>query len=214
MKQVAICFAKTPGLTPAKTRLAKDIGSARSEELYFLMVERCLELMNQFSEFQPFVAVNEHEGIQNSTWKESLIYPQAIGPLGIKLSKAEDFFFQSYQRICFWGTDSPSITINHFKEINEALQSHSTAIIPARDGGFILYASDRRLPEESWDKIEYSTSDTLNQLIKYLPNDTHFLKPMSDLDTIDDISVVVGEMEALETQGPAWDRLKLFLKQL
>ena len=126
MKQVALCFAKTPGLTPAKTRLAKDIGSNLSEELYYLMVQRCLELMKQFSEFQPCIAVNEHEGIQNSTWRDKFIYPQSLGPLGTKLAKAEEFFFQSYERICFWGTDSPSITINHFKEINKALQSHST----------------------------------------------------------------------------------------
>lgn len=214
MNQVALCFAKTPGLTPAKTRLAKDIGINLSEELYYLMVQRCLELMNQFSEFQPYIAVNEQEGIQSSIWKEKNVYPQASGSLGNKLAMAEDLFFQSYRRICFWGTDSPSLTINHFKEINKALQSHSTAIIPAIDGGFTLYASGKKLSIGSWEKVVYSSSNTLSQLKNFLSHDSYFLTPMSDLDTYDDIPKVLQEMDENETQGPAWDQLKIFLRKL
>ena len=68
LKTVALCFAKTPGLTPAKTRLARDIGDECCLILYKLMVNRCRELMQELEEFCPHVAVNEKEGLSSPFW--------------------------------------------------------------------------------------------------------------------------------------------------
>jgi glycosyltransferase A (GT-A) superfamily protein (DUF2064 family) len=214
MKLIAACFAKTPGLTPAKTRLAKDIGSKKSEELYLLMINRCLELMDQLADFYPCIAVNEVEGLQSPVWKDRVTYLQTNGSLGEKLVQAEKFLFNHFPSILFWGTDSPSMTIHHFEEIRLALKSHPAAVIPAKDGGFTLYASQQRLPEGSWQLIRYSSTETLNDLIKYLPLETYFTKPMSDLDTIADIPSVIKEMNEVKSQGQAWDILKNFLEKI
>jgi glycosyltransferase A (GT-A) superfamily protein (DUF2064 family) len=214
MNQVALCFAKTPGLTPAKTRLAAEIGTNLTEQLYPLMIGRCLELMKEFREFQPFIAVNEAEGVTSQIWQGLPTYLQVTGSLGKKLLEAEQFFLRSYQSICFWGTDSPSITLKHFKEVDHALKSHSTVIIPANDGGFVLYASRRPLSEGAWESVQYSKSDTLDQLRRFLPTDTFFLPALSDLDTKSDIESVLHEMLENQDQGRFWCLLKDFLQGL
>ena len=214
MDKVTLCFAKTPGLTPAKTRLSKEIGTRLTEELYHLLILRCLELMGQLIDFSPLVAVNEKEGLKNLIWKKYPTYLQAKGELGVKLSHAEEHFFNHYEKICFWGTDSPSLTADHFRNTARLLETCTTVIIPAKDGGFILYASSKKLPPLSWESIHYSTSSTLHNLKKYTPSDTVFCSELSDLDTYDDVKYVIKEMNQFGSQGMAWDQLKYFLEKL
>ncbi len=214
MDKVTLCFAKTPGLTPAKTRLSKEIGTRLTEELYYLLILRCLELMGQLIDFSPLVAVNEEEGLKNLIWKNFPTFLQAKGELGIKLSHAEEYFSNLYQKIFFWGTDSPSLTADHFRSSARLLETCSTVIIPAKDGGFILYASNQKLPPLSWESIQYSTNSTLNDLKKYTPSDTVYFSELSDLDTYDDIEHVIREMNQFGSQGVAWDKLKDFLEKL
>lgn len=213
-KIVTVCFAKTPGLTPAKTRLARDIGEVRCNALYILMVKRCRELMMQLTKFHTYVAINEREAITSPYWQGINTYVQTEGGLGEKLSHAENFFFQNFKQIIFWGTDSPALTIGHFSQVKEALTMKNAVIIPALDGGFALYGANSKLPVGSWNKIHYSTSSTCHELQSHLGSDV-FLTPMiSDLDTYVDIESVIREMDEFSSQGPDWDALCTFLKTL
>lgn len=211
---VAICFAKTPGLTPAKTRLARDIGEARCLALYVLMVERCRELMLQLTDLETYVAVNETGGVASHYWRDLPTYVQSDGALGEKLTHAEDFFFKRYHNIIFWGTDSPALTADHFYLVQRSLESGTALIVPALDGGFAVYAASSKLPMGSWNKIHYSTSSTCHQLQAQMSSEFVLAPALSDLDTIDDIPAVLREMEGFPSQGPVWDELKAFLRTL
>lgn len=210
----AICFAKTPGLTPAKTRLARHIGDERCLVLYSLMVERCRELMLQLTELETFVAVNEAVAVTSPYWRDLPTYVQSEGTLGEKLSHAEDFFLQRYSSIIFWGTDSPALTADHFYLVLRSLESGRAVIVPALDGGFAVYAANSKLPLGSWNKIHYSTSSTCHQLQAKMESGFVLAPALSDLDTIDDIPAVLREMEESPSQGLAWDELKAFLRTL
>jgi glycosyltransferase A (GT-A) superfamily protein (DUF2064 family) len=213
-RTVAICFAKTPGLTPAKTRLARDIGDARCLILYELMIARCRELMLQLKGVETYVAVNEAGAVGSHHWRDLSTYVQAQGALGEKLAHAEDFFFQRYSGIVFWGTDSPALTVNHFSLVQETLASRSALIVPALDGGFALYAASSKLSTGSWNKIHYSTSSTCRELQAQMSSDFVLAPALSDLDTVDDIPTVLQQMEKTPSQGIAWDDLKVFLRTL
>jgi glycosyltransferase A (GT-A) superfamily protein (DUF2064 family) len=209
---VAICFAKTPGFTPAKTRLARDIGVEKCERLYHLMVQRGRELMDQIQPIAtPYVAVNEASAEAREFWQDSLTYTQVPGGLGDKLAHAEEFFFRHFEQIIFWGTDSVALRLEHFETVQEKLHSFGSVVIPALDGGFALYASSRKLLPGHWQSIHYSTSSTADELIARLGRDTAVTPAISDLDTLADLPVVLAEMSAHPSQGKAWDQLKSFL---
>jgi len=211
---VAICFAKTPGLTPAKTRLARHIGDERCLTLYALMVERCRELMLQLADFETYVAVNEAAAVASLYWRDLPTYVQSAGTLGEKLAHAEDFFFQRYSSIIFWGTDSPALTVAHFSLVQRSLTAGEAVIVPALDGGFAVYGASSKLPMGSWDKIHYSTSSTCHELQAQMSSNFVLAPALSDLDTVDDIPAVLRQMEDSPSQGPAWDELKAFLQTL
>lgn len=215
MKKLAIvCFAKTPGLTPAKTRLAQDIGAERSQELYQLLVNRCKELMKQLEEFSPFVAVNEASALVHPVWQGLQCYQQTSGALGDKLAHAEEYFLTRFEQVMFWGTDAPALTAEHFFTAAQNLATHQSTVVPAHDGGFALYANSTRLAEGSWQKIHYSTSTTCAELMSHMRPAPLVTGPISDLDTFADIPVAIREMERMPSQGPAWDTLKDFLRRL
>lgn len=213
-KTVTVCFAKTPGLTPAKTRLASDIGEERCHQLYRLMVERCRELMMQLEDFHPHVAVNEKEAVQSPYWRNLATYVQGQGDLGDKLAHAENFFFEGFEQVIFWGTDSPALTIRHFHLVRESLETMKAAIIPALDGGFAVYGANSKISTGSWNKIHYSTSSTCQELLIQLGPGVFLAPAISDLDTVRDVSLVVQQMEEVSSQGPAWDELLAFLKKI
>lgn len=210
----AICFAKTPGLTPAKTRLARHIGDERCLTLYNLMVARCRELMLQLTELETYVAVNEATAVTSPYWRDLSIYVQSEGTLGEKLTHAEDFFFQRHSSIIFWGTDSPALNVAHFSLVQRSLSTGRAMIVPALDGGFALYAANSKLVAGSWNNIHYSTSSTCHELQAQMESGFVLAPALSDLDTIDDIPAVLREMEEFPSQGPAWDELKAFLRTL
>ena len=87
-------------------------------------------------------------------------------------------------------------------------------MIPALDGGFALYGSRGKLESGSWTDIHYSTSSTCRELLSFIGPSVTLTQAISDLDRIDDLPAVLREMEALPSQGPAWDELKDFLKKL
>ena len=211
---VALCFAKTPGLTPAKTRLARDIGEEKCHDLYVLMVLRCKELMQQLSDFNPHVAINEPAAAQSPYWEDHLSYPQQGATLGEKLANAESFFFERFQHILFWGTDSPALTTQHFFLMQMALNHATAAFVPARDGGFAMYAARSRLRSGAWQNVTYSASSTLEELKSHIPGTVFEAPTISDLDTIEDIPHVLLEMSHCPSQGPAWDALRAFLQKI
>lgn len=211
----AICFAKTPGVTPAKTRLAKDIGAEKCLQLYLLLLNRCKELMSQIHPIIPYVAVNESQSSTHPIWKDQHVYIQEGLGLGEKLFNAQKYFFYNHRYIIFWGTDSPSLTKYHFVSMLLHLSEYQVAIIPARDGGFVAYAATEQLKKSSWSTPRYSTEKALDDLINQIDHlSCTKLDPLSDLDTIDDIPVVIEEMNQYPSQGKSWDELKKFLTQL
>lgn len=213
-KLISVCFAKTPGLTPAKTRLSATIGKEKCEKLYGLMLDRCFELMAQVEHVNHFFAINELEGRNHSSWKDHSIYIQKGHNLGEKLQNAENYFSTEGESFCFWGTDSASLTLNHFITLQDKLTDYPVVIIPARDGGFVLYGSNVTLPSGAWTSVKYSCQDTLRDLTTFLPTNHYTLSPLTDLDTFDDIEKVLLEMNKYPSQGKAWDKLKDFLENL
>jgi glycosyltransferase A (GT-A) superfamily protein (DUF2064 family) len=214
-KIAVICFVKTPGITPAKTRLAQDVGPEATEEIYLLLIERCKELLRELTSIKMdvFFAVNELSGLNSPIWSHYSTYLQQGNSLGEKLKYAEEFFLERYDSIFFMGSDSPSLTSNHFLLAQKNLADANHIFIPAKDGGFVLYGTKSHLSSDVWLNTIYSSSSTLSEMIARLD---HFLllDPLTDLDSLVDISSILQEMEQLPCQGDVWEKIKKTFKKL
>ena len=192
-------FVKTPGLSPVKTRLAATIGTAAAEQLYVLCTEairETLETASKTLDIVPFWAVGEEAGLSHPLWQGFEALYTGEGGLGERQHHIYQTLLAKYQRVILIGADSPQLSSRHLNNAIEALQSNSFALGPAVDGGYYLLAGRAAIARDIWTNVTYSAADTGEQLLSQLPSKTALLEPITDVDTIEDISALKRELPA------------------
>ena len=106
-------FVKTPGLTPAKTRLGKTIGQERAEEFYLLSIACIRENLNHLQNINDslniYWSVVEEDDVSKSFWNDHEIIFQCEGSLGKKLAHIDKELSRRHGQSIFMGADSPQI---------------------------------------------------------------------------------------------------------
>ena len=192
-------FVKTPGLSPVKTRLAASIGTAVAEQFYKLCTEaiqETLETATKTLNIVPFWAVGEEAGLSHPLWQGFETLYTGEGGLGERQHHIYQRLLAKYQRVILIGADSPQLSSKHLNNAIEALQSNSFALGPAVDGGYYLLAGRAAIARDIWTNVTYSAADTGEQLLSQLPSKTALLEPITDVDTIEDISALKHELPA------------------
>lgn len=197
-------FAKTIGLSPVKTRLAKSIGKEKAEEFYKLSVDSIEETIKELKtqtnkEITPYWAVAEKEGVANPRWKSFEAIWTGEGDLGERLFHISDTLLERHEKIIIIGTDSPQLDTEIILESIKNLENkpNSSIIGPAYDGGFYLFGCDFLIPKSIWTSITYSKNTTLKQLIDKLESENiaySFLKEMGDVDEVEDLKSLYGAL--------------------
>ncbi len=184
-------FAKTPYLSPVKTRLANDIGEQKATAIYIAMVD-CLKTFAHSlpSYISPYFTVAEREALASVFWQGKNLMHSGEGGLGERLHHSYRTLKTTYNYVILIGSDSPHITPQHLKETYNALKTHDYVVGPSFDGGFYLFASRLELPESFWLQPTYSKNSTLNQLIESINRPIYFLEKEHDLDRIADIKPI------------------------
>lgn len=189
-------FVKTPGISPVKTRLARDIGSEAATDLYIKSVraieESALDASRSLPEIQPFWAVAEPQAMSAEIWGSLKKLPQGPGDLGARLAHVYSSLKQRFHSVILIGADSPQLTPSALVEVAKRLQSSTepqTIVGPAADGGFYLFASNTVLEESFWTGVAYSTPSTLSELLARVPPESNLsrLPTLSDVDTARDL---------------------------
>lgn len=186
-------FVKTPGLSPAKTRLAKTIGTQAAETVYLDLVELTRELLanakREASNLDPWWIVAEANGVNTKFWQDFDRMAQPQGGLGTRLGVInEGMFALGYEQFMFIGADCPLLTTQTLADTHNFLvaQTAPTAVIGrSEDGGFYLFAANFQLARPIWEGVEYSCEKTSEQLIaKVAPlAAVHELPILFDIDT-------------------------------
>ena len=192
-------FVKTPGISPVKTRLAATTGTAAAEQFYKLCTEairETLETASKTMDVVPFWAVAEEAGLSNPLWQGFEAIYTGEGCLGQRQHHIYQRLLAKYQRVILIGADSPQLSSRHLKNAIEALNSHSFTLGPAVDGGYYLLAGRAPITRDIWTNVTYSASDTAEQLLTQLPSTAAILEPITDVDTIEDISKLKRELPA------------------
>ncbi|MEX0727347.1 MAG: TIGR04282 family arsenosugar biosynthesis glycosyltransferase [Planctomycetaceae bacterium] len=204
-------FVKTPGLSPVKSRLAAEIGVEQAERCYRLslqavaaVVERAKEISS--IEVTPYWAVAEPEGMSHPLWQDFDRLAQPAGDLGERLAGVYDQLIARHRGVMFLGADLPQITAELLLEAMAEMSAGRRFVIgPADDGGFYLFGGTTPLPADVWTSVVYSSKQTCEQLCGMLQGrgEVVRLKPLRDIDHLDDLKAVIEEFHAAERRPAA-----------
>lgn len=206
MSIALVVFAKTPGLSSYKTRLAKTVGAEITETFYksSLLATKSFgrDLKNHVdSQLDFFIAVAEPAAIGHPCWDGDQLIVQSQGNLAQRQSGIYSELLSQFDAVFFMGADSPHLDSSYIgKEISSFLKSDKDFILgPADDGGYYLFGGKKALSLESWDSVEYSKEDTCNELAKVLKQqgELGFIGVNFDIDDIGTLK----KMSQIDLQG-------------
>ncbi len=187
-------FAKTPGLSPVKTRLAADIGVEKAEQFYRHSVNCTEELaLNVRLETQgslvPYWAVGEENGLDHPLWKNFDRLSTGDGALGDRLNHVYAALLKKHDHVILIGTDSPQLSSGRIIEAHDILMKIAGHVIgPAEDGGYYLYGGHVPLPCDLWLSVPYSVPQTFTVFVEKLKphGEIHYPSRTFDVDLMED----------------------------
>ena len=215
-------WVKTPGYTPAKTRLAKVIGTPAAEEFYRLAVDAAREIVDDACDLAPgrlapYWVVAEGDVAAHACWSGFPVLAQGDGGLGERLAHVYDVLKSQHRAVLFIGADSPQLTADVLVKAATLLGASSKGpefvLGPAADGGFYLFGGRRPLPSAAWTGVAYSASSTMAELVAALERvgRVQLLGTTFDVDTIGELLLLRDELAAMSGGGPARRALREWL---
>lgn len=222
MKIALAIFAKTPDLTPAKTRLARSIGQGAATEIYqhcIAAISDCVDtVVTQADEIVlPYWALAEAEGPTHPMWSKKRTLWTGEGDLGHRLHHIYSTLHAQADAVILMGTDSPQLTPDLILNIVHMFRDQPCVLGPCRDGGFYAFGASVSIPKSVWTSVAYSQSDTLEALIHQLHHhgiSTTSIIEKGDLDVIEDVEYLLDDLDRITQLSPAQQQLKIALLAL
>ena len=204
MKCAIAVFAKTPGLSPVKTRLAAGVGKADAEEFYRLSISAVTEIVTAACEqsngrLVPYWALAEEEAIDLPVWGAFRSLWTGDGGLGQRLAQVFNRLFEDHDMVLLMGTDSPQLSPDVIlNACNLAEAKPGKCIIgPANDGGFYLFATTHPVESDIWTTVSYSVDTTFSQLSELLEchgSEVVQLESRIDVDDLQSLEILEDEL--------------------
>ncbi|GAK34072.1 transferase 1, rSAM/selenodomain-associated [alpha proteobacterium Q-1] len=213
-------FVKTPGLTPAKTRLARGIGTAQAEDFYHHSLDCVAFSVARFlkprKDWIARWAVAEAEGVEDPRWRDFGARHTGPGTLGERMWRVYEGLRRVHGQVFLIGADAPQMGARHLKAAQQALEEQDFVFGPAHDGGFWLFGGKRPIPKPLWLAPRYSTAHARADFIDALKANAFpapaMLDFLNDIDEAEDLAALTHEMPA--TRSPAQRRLMAWLRQM
>lgn len=216
-------FVKTPGHSPVKTRLARG-ADVRFAEAFHLHAARTVAAVAQHCADQagsgstrlvPYWAVAEATAADASQWPGLPCLLQPEGALGARMSGIHEQLLQRHDAAILIGADSPQLQPRWVHHATQWLSATDARCVigPARDGGFWLFGSNRRLPAERWGAVAYSRPDTAARFRDAFATlgEWATLPELVDVDTVEDLEPLGTALRALPIPLPTQDALLAWL---
>lgn len=226
MTTAAAIFVKTPGCSPLKTRLARDVGRTDAEHFHVLAARCVADVVRAAAALrpvQPVWAIAEPEALGHPLWSAPGFahIGQGSGGLGERIASVCEGLFAGYDSVLLLGADCPQITVDLVVDAVDRLACGGPDDPPAcvlgraRDGGFWLWGSRRRPESSLWTRIPWSAADTADRLVAELAaagGTVDELSTLSDADTLDDLRAVLDELPAQGRMLPSQRDLRCWLQ--
>jgi len=197
-----VIFAKTPGYSPVKTRLAASIGETAAVLFYEAAVSAIEALAVEATErleVEPIWAVAEPEALGDQRWSRFLAVSQGGGALGERLDHVYRTVRQDHEFAIFIGADAPHLPLSLLGEAARLMRESASpfAISRADDGGYVLFAGRNDIPAKVWLDVPYSELATAKRFVAGLTP----LGPIAELAPQFDVDDLETLARLAETDG-------------
>ncbi len=185
-RPAVVCFVKTPGYSPIKSRLAKSIGQKPALEIYETCLQRIRDLFAKLksskSQIAVYWAVAEIDALADERWKNHPIVIQAPGDLGERLKSVYEHLIQFHSSVSLIGADCPALTTELIEQSIDLTLQRPYVLGPATDGGYYIFTGTAQV--DGWLDIPYSSAETFSVFKKVLEKkgDVGVIAPLSDID--------------------------------
>lgn len=214
-------FAKTPGCSPVKTRLAAATGREVAEELYIasaMAVASVVDRAQAKAGLRAYWALAEPESVGSQVWPIFGHLYQGEGALGVRMGAIYRRLRQSYRGVILIGTDAPQIDSLQLANAAAWLSGSGEKFVLGRadDGGFWLFGGNAEVEDAAWTRPEYSRTDTAERFVDAIGNDRAWLEleTLRDMDCVGDLLQVAAELGALPTLTPEQQRMRIQVEQV
>ena len=196
-----VIFAKYPSAGQVKTRLIPALGADNAAQL----AERLLQhTLKQALDSGHPVELCGSPAAEQPCW-QSLNLPAAVqhtsqcdGNLGARMAQAAERVLATQRNVILIGTDCPSLDSATLQHAAEKLEQHDAVMIPASDGGYVLFGL-RRFDRSLFEGIAWSSAtvcaDTLQRL-QDLGWSVSILPTLHDIDEPEDLRYLPADWQA------------------
>ncbi len=215
-------FVKTPGLSPVKTRLAKELGVDAAEVFHrsaAWAVSAVIYSATQQTALDGYYAVAEQTALTHGLWQAMPTLWQGEGGLGERMSTVYQELLKQYDFVLLVGADVPQMTADQL--LNAAswfIHDGQARFVfgPSLDGGFWLFGGNHSLPLSVWTDVTYSVADTGTQFLgKIEPlGQVQLIASLRDVDEPADLAALYEALQHLESPVNEQISLMNFLESL
>jgi rSAM/selenodomain-associated transferase 1 len=126
--------------------------------------------------------------------RDYLYMPQQGVDLGERMKNGfTEAFDSGFKRVLLIGSDIPGLPLEFIEEAFASLKEKDAVIGPSLDGGYYLIGfRDEKFSPQVFKGILWSTERVFEETMKILEREgltIHTLKPLRDIDTIDDLRI-------------------------
>ncbi len=193
LNSALLIFSKAPIAGYAKRRLIPALGEEGAAHLQQKMTERMVgeAIVAALGSVTLYCAPDcQHPFFQRlkQHYPISLKSQQGDG-LGARMSNAIADALKESGAVMLCGSDSVALGGQHLAQVQDWLQRVDVVLIPALDGGYLLVAMRRWVPQV-FEQIEWGTQRVLAQTIERLEQGSvswKALEPLADIDHPEDL---------------------------
>ncbi len=202
---IPVCvFAKAPEPGMVKTRLIPGLGADAAATLAGAMFSDVWNTVCSCPGVRPVLATVA-SGVFPIVVNAEDIWWQGDGDLGERLERIFCRGLGGAPAAIAVGADSPLLMVSHLEDAIEALIDHDAVIGGSLDGGFYLLGV-RKCAEGMLAQLPWSTCETGEATIHRLREQkmvVHELTPLFDVDTPDDLQLLVAHLRSDLSAAPA-----------
>lgn len=180
-------MAKAPLAGLAKTRLAREIGTAEATRFARVSLRSTVMRLGRHPFWRTLLTVTPDSATRARRWPPAVtVVPQGRGDLGQRMQRPMRTLPPG--PVCVIGSDIPEITVADIRRAFRLLGSHDIVFGPAADGGFWLVGQRRRgFRPEPYAGVAWSRPDTLARILDNLGSErVGFTTARHDVDTLAD----------------------------
>src|SRR5437762_1641737 len=205
--RVLVIMAKPPRPGAVQPRLAPSLSPEAVTSFYCCLLEDTLALARSLGDVEvaimcPDTDVNELARLAGS---EASVVAQKGEGLAAGLTSVFAHFAQNHQRrIIAFNSDSPHLPRSILEDAFETLAAHDVVVGPTHDGGYYLIGAKAFHPM-LFAHDGMGTSSALERLLsraRALELSVGFATPFYDIDVVDDLTRLAGELRIAPTRAP------------